>query len=84
MALPSGKDSQIHEQRSLAAYSPWSRKKSDMTEQDDDNELFIFSRSHVLFFPSPQPIVYSENERTFILQKILVSPSLNSRTKHLC
>ena len=36
------------------------------------------------FFSSPQPIVYSENERTFILQKILVSPSLNSRTKRLC
>ena len=71
MALLSEKDSKIHGQRSLAAYNPWSLKESDTTEQDSDNELFIFSRSHVLFFflSSLQPIVCSENETTLILQK---------------
>ena len=34
---------ELHEQRSLAVYSPWGRKKLDMTEQLNNNDLLIFA-----------------------------------------
>ena len=37
-------------------YNPWSPKESDMTEQDDDNELHILQVSCPLFFPHLNPL----------------------------